>query len=100
MAVLLRRLRLGLVALFAVAIAGYWVTDLPERGRPPRKEMWLEPVGDPFEPPIKILALKETDPAVAAVRAFRPGAGTLFETNDQEASILLKACGVSPKLLE
>ena len=59
-------------------------------------EMVLKLIGQPFDPTVPLLTIKKTDPRIEAVRAFQPGfAATLYETTPQEATDLLKVCGVS-----
>lgn len=67
----------------------------------PRREMWLELLGEPFSPPLPLLDMRKEDPELAAVRCFRAGyPSTLYGTTEAEAKTLLRACGVTPRTLE
>jgi hypothetical protein len=73
-----------------------WIDSNCEKQR----DMWLELLGEPFSPPVPLLALRKQDPKLAAVRCFQSGfVSTLYETTPSEASALLRACGISPRTL-
>ena len=77
------------------------LTDLRQFGGPEDLNIILEPVGSKFPSPVKILDMKKTNPAIAAVKAFRQGlAGTIYSTDESEADLLLRVCGVDPKILD
>lgn len=60
----------------------------PRKGR----NLILRPAEE-FQPTVKIHDLKHKIPALKMVRALQPGVKTLYEVTDQEAQILLSACG-------
>jgi hypothetical protein len=75
------------------------LNDRVDRDGEKQREMLLELLGEPFSPPVPLLAMRRQDPKLAAVRCFRPGGGTLYETSPTEARILLRACGILPSTL-
>lgn len=73
-----------------------WVDDAGEKQR----RIFLEMLGEPFSPPVPILQMRKHDRALSAVRCFQQGlVQTLYETDDAEATKLLRACGISPLAL-
>jgi hypothetical protein len=75
--------------------------DWTDRSGTEQREMILELLGEPFSPPIPLLDLRKTDPAVARVRAFEQGfAGTLYETTPREAQVLLRTCNARSLALD
>jgi Domain of unknown function (DUF3883) len=51
-----------------------------------------------FPAPVKIHALKNVIPGLKRVRALKPGLKTLYDVNNQEAPVLLYACGLRPTI--
>jgi len=65
-----------------------------------QRELWLQLLGEPFSPPVPILDMRKGDAKLATVGCFRPGwPNTLYATTPTEASLLLRACGISPSTL-
>lgn len=62
------------------------------RGFRKGRNLILSPV-EKFQPTVKIHDLKHKIHALKMVRALQPGVKTLYEVTDQEAQILLSACG-------
>lgn len=62
------------------------------RGFRKGRNLILKPL-EKFPTPVKIHELKNVIPGLSRVRALKPGPKTLYEVNDQEAQIILSACG-------
>jgi len=74
---------------------------LRQDGGPDDLKIIMEPVGQMFSRPVKILEMKKTNPALANVKAFQKGlAGTIYATDEHEADLLLATCGIDPKILD
>lgn len=62
------------------------------RGFRKGRNLILKP-SEKFPMPVKIHELKNALPGLSRVHALKPGPKTLYEVSDQEAQILLSACG-------